>query len=307
MSKLKIAILDGYNINPGDLSWSSIEELCDFIYYPRTSEDELKERLKNLDGIFVSKCQITRELMEKNSRLKFIGITATGYDNVDLEAAKSLGIKVYNVPGYSTEAVAQHTIALLLELTNKCGRYNDSVKAGDWARSEDFCYMLEPITSLTGKSIGIVGYGSIGRRVASICQVLGMTVNIYSKDREATIKSDFLSLHCPLAENTYKMINEDFISHMKDGAYLINTARGPLIDEIALLTALESGKLAGAALDVLTVEPPSEENRLLNHPRTVITPHIAWMPRETRALVIDICAKNLQAFLENKEIESQLV
>ena len=291
---MKIVLLDGHTINPGDLTWKKLEDLCDeFIVYELTPQELVQERIGDCDVLMTSKCFITRELMEQAPNLKYIGVTATGYNNIDIEAARDLGIAVTNIPAYSTESVAQHTIALMLELTNRAGLHNDSVQAGEWTACEYFCYWKTPMFLLDGKSLGIIGYGSIGRRVARIAEALGMTVNIYSKDRSAAVKSDIVSLHCPLTAENAKMINADFINEMKPGAFLINTARGGLIDEEALAEAVRSGRLAGAAVDVLSKEPAAADNPMLGVENIIITPHIAWTPEEMRRLIIDILADNL--------------
>ena len=256
-------------------------------------EELVQERIGDCDVLMTSKCFITRELMEHAPNLKYIGVTATGYNNIDIEAARDLGIAVTNIPAYSTESVAQHTIALMLELTNRAGLHNDSVQTGEWTACEYFCYWKTPMFLLDGKSLGIIGYGSIGRRVARIAEALGMTVNIYSKDRSAAVKSDIVSLHCPLTAENAKMINADFINEMKPGAFLINTARGGLVDEEALAEAVRSGRLAGAAVDVLSKEPAAADNPMLGVENIIITPHIAWTPEEMRRLIIDILADNL--------------
>lgn len=295
---MKLTILDAYSINPGDLSWAPIEALGSFSSFDRTGDDQIIERIKDCDGFFVSKCKITRQVMESCRRLKFIGVTATGYDNVDLEAAKDLDIAVCHVPAYSTEAVAQHTFALILELTNLVGSYNCSVQNGKWYESPDFTFIEGPLTLLNGKSLGIVGYGNIGKRVARIGEAFGMKVNVYSRDKKAAVSSDFVTLHCPLTPENRGFVNKEFISQMKDGAILINTARGGLINEQDLADALKSGKLSAAAVDVISCEPPSAPHPLINLPNCILTPHIAWMPKETRQKVIDICAANLQSFLD---------
>jgi len=295
---MKLAILDAYSINPGDLSWAPIEAMGSFITYDRTDDDEIIPRIKDCDGFFVSKCKITRQVMESCPNLKFIGVTATGYDNVDIAAAKDLGIAVCHVPAYSTEAVAQHVFALILELTNQVGSYNASVQKGKWYESSDFTFIQEPLTLLDGKSLGIVGYGNIGKRVARIGEAFGMKINIYSRDKEAAMASDFVTLHCPLTPENTGFVNRDFISHMKDGAVLINTARGRLVNDEDLAQALKSGKLAAAAVDVLSEEPPQAPHPLIGLSNCILTPHIAWMPKETRQKVIDICAANLRSYLD---------
>ena len=295
---MKFVILDAYSINPGDLSWRPLETIGSFYSFDRTADEEILPRIADCDGFFVSKCKITRQIMERCPKLKFIGVTATGYDNVDIEAAKNLNIAVCHVPAYSTEAVAQHTFALILELTNRAGSYNASVQAGKWYDSPDFTFIQEPLTLLDGKSLGIIGYGHIGQRVAAIGQSFGMEINIYSRDPKAALTSDFITLHCPLTPENKGFVNSTLISQMKDGAILINTARGGLVNENDLAAALKSGKLAAAAVDVISAEPPERPHPLIGLPNCILTPHIAWMPKETRQKVIDICAANLQSFLD---------
>ncbi len=342
---MKITVLDAYSINPGDLSWDSVAAFGDFTAYDRTDSSEIPARIKDCEAFFVSKCKITREIMEAAPKLRFIGVTATGYDNVDLKAAEDLGIAVchvpaysteavaqhvfalileltnrvgsYNsavqeglkaaedlgiavchVPAYSTEAVAQHVFALILELTNRVGSYNSAVQEGAWYKSPDFTFIRQPLTLLSGKSLGIIGYGNIGKRVAQIGKAFGMEIRIYSQDKESCVSSDFLTLHCPLTEENRGFINREFISSMKDGAVLINTARGGLVNEEDLADSLKSGKLSAAALDVISSEPPCEPHALIGLENCILTPHIAWMPRETRQKVIDICTANLKSFLD---------
>ena len=300
---MDIVILDGYVINPGDLSWDKVGALCDNLtVYDRTAPEDYYPRMNSCAVLMTSKCMITRELMEKCPDLKYIGLTATGYNNVDVKAAADLGIAVTNIPAYSTDAVAQHAIALILELASNVAANNDSVQRGEWCNSTYFCYWAKPVVLLAGKSIGIIGYGSIGKRVAEIAKALGMTVNIYSQDPEATMKSDFITLHCPLTPENTKMINAEFLSKMKPGSYLINTARGGLVDEQALADALKSGHLAGAGVDVLSTEPPKPDNPLLNLDNCIVTPHMAWSPKEMRQAVIDNLATNLQAWLDGERL-----
>ena len=300
---MDIVVLDGYTINPGDLSWDSLEELGDSLtVYDLTPAEELINRIGKKEVIMTSKCFITREIIEKCPDLKYIGSMATGYNNIDVKAAAEAGIVVTNVPAYSTDAVAQHTIALLLELANNAGLHNASVQSGDWSRCEHFCYWKKPVTLLAGKSIGIIGYGAIGSKVAEIARALGMTVNIYSRDPEAAVSSDVISLHCPLTEENAKMIDADFISRMKPGAFLINTARGGLVDEYALAGALRSGRLGGAAVDVISREPASEDCPLLGLSNCIITPHMAWSPEEMRQAVIDTITENLKSWMDGNTI-----
>ncbi|MGC2872564.1 D-2-hydroxyacid dehydrogenase [Ihubacter sp. mB4P-1] len=299
---MKFTILDAFSINLGDLSWDPISELCDFHPYDRTESHQISDHITGCDGFFVSKCSITRQIMEACPTLKFIGVTATGYDNVDIQAAKDLGIAVCNVPAYSTEAVAQHAFALILELSNRAGRYNESIQRGKWYETKDFTFIEDPLTLLDGKSLGIIGYGNIGKRVARIGEAFGMKINIYSQNKKAAMESDFLTLHCPLTPENKGFVNTNFINQMKDGAILINTARGALINEPNLADALKRGKLAAAAVDVLSCEPPKMPNPLIGLPNCILTPHIAWMPKETRQKVIDICAANLQSWMDGGKL-----
>lgn len=298
VKKMNIVIFDGYTINPGDLSWDKLDALCDKLtVFDFTSEDKALSRLTGNEILMTSKCPITRELMENSPQLKYIGCTATGYNNIDVEAAADLGIAVTNIPAYSTDAVAQHTIALMLELSNHVGLHNASVQDGQWSDNEYFCYWKKSVTLLTGKSLGIIGYGAIGKRVAQIARALGMEINIFSQDPAGAMKSDFVSLHCPLTRENRHMVNTEFLVNMKPGAILINTARGGLVDERALADAIKAGFIAGAALDVLEQEPPAKDCPLIGLDNCIITPHIAWSPKEMRQAVIDILAENLESWL----------
>lgn len=298
VKKMNIVIFDGYTINPGDLSWDKLDALCDKLtVFDSTSEDKALSRLTGNEILMTSKCPITCELMENSPQLKYIGCTATGYNNIDVEAAADLGIAVTNIPAYSTDAVAQHTIALMLELSNHVGLHNASVQDGQWSDNEYFCYWKKSVTLLTGKSLGIIGYGAIGKRVAQIARALGMEINIFSQDPAGAMKSDFVSLHCPLTRENRHMVNTEFLVNMKPGAILINTARGDLVDERALADAIKAGFIAGAALDVLEQEPPAKDCPLIGLDNCIITPHIAWSPKEMRQAVIDILAENLESWL----------
>ena len=298
---MEIVLLDGYTINPGDLSWKRLELMSDkFTVFDKTPPERVASRIGLCDVLMTSKCQITWEIMANAPNLKYIGLTATGYNNVDVKAAADLGIAVTNVPSYATDAVAQHTMALILEITNNVGLHNRSVQEGEWTSSKYFCYWKKPVTLLAGKSIGIIGYGEIGKKVAELAKAFGMTVNIYSRDPEAAIKSDYVSLHCPLTPENEKMVNTQFLVNMKPGAVLINTARGGLVDERALADALKAGFIAGAATDVLTTEPPEEDCPLIGLDNCILTPHMAWAPKEMRQLVIDTLADNLTAWLDDR-------
>lgn len=300
---MDIVIFDGYTINPGDLSWDKIAKLCDNLtVFDSTEMDQALSRIGNSEILMTSKCPITREFMQQCPNLKYIGCTATGYNNIDVEAAADLGIAVTNIPAYSTDAVAQHTIALMMEICNNVGLHNESVHQGEWSNCDYFCYWKKPITLLAGKSLGIIGYGAIGKRVAEIAKALGMTINIYREDPESAMKSDFVTIHYPLTKENAKMINAEFILRMKPGAVLINTARGGLVDEEALANALKSEYLKAAAVDVLETEPPSKDCPLLGLDNCIITPHIAWAPKEMRQAVIDILADNLEAWLHGERL-----
>lgn len=295
---MKIVFLDYAMVNPGDISWAGIAELGAFEAYEKTPKELAVQRLQDADAVIIDSVEMDRRMMESCPKLKYIGIAATGFNHVDLEAARELGIAVTNVPAYAAEAVAQHAIALLLYITNRIQPYNEAVSSGGWRQEGAGIYAREPLMLLSGKSIGIIGYGAIGSRVADIAEALGMKVNIYSRAPQAAISSDVVSLNCPLTRENSGMVDRNFIDKMKDGAILINTARGKLIDEKALAEALISGKLAAAGLDVMAQEPPCEDNPLIKLDNCFITPHIAFIPVETRRTVVDTCVDNLKSFLD---------
>lgn len=294
---MKSVFLDSAVVNPGDISWEPIEKLGELQVYKRTAAEEVLERLNGVQAVFVDSFALDESILRQCPELKFIGIAATGFNHVDLDAAKEQDIAVCNVPAYSTDAVAQQAIALLLSVTNKVEVYNRAVIEGEWQKCKDYTFIKTPVTLLAGRSLGIVGYGNIGRKVGEIARAFGMTVHVYSQDKEAAIQSDIVTFHCPLTKENAGMVNRDFISKMKDGAILINTARGGLIDEEALAEALKSGKLAGAGLDVMAKEPPEEGNPLIGLENCWITPHIGFIPVEARKVVIDTCGANLESFL----------
>ena len=303
---MKIVILDGGSISSTDLSWDCLDEFADVTFYETTSDEDVVKHIGDADGIFTSKKKINESILSQCPELKFVGVLATGYDNINLEDCKARNVSVYYTPAYSTEAVAQHTISLILEIKNRIYENCKLSEEGHWFNKPGYNYYWAPISLLDGMSLGIIGYGNIGKRVASIAKALGMKINIYSRDKESCIKSDIISLHCPATDDNYHMINEDFISQMKDGAVIINTARGKLIDEAALIKALESGKISAAGLDVLENEPP-ENNPLIGMENCFVTPHVAWSPKETRQKVIDAAYDNLKAFLNNEETIRKLV
>lgn len=299
---MKIVFLDSGVVNLEDISWEGMNKLGQFENYKSTARAEIVERIKGAEAIFTDSVPIDKEIMENCPELKFIGIAATGFNHVDLDAAKERGIAVANVPAYAADAVAQHAMGLLLALTNKVEVYNNNVINGGWRKGDVNMLIHNPLILLAGKSIGIVGYGDIGSKVAGMAEAFGMTVNIYSRNKEAAIKSDVVSLNCPLTKENAKMVDKNFIDKMKDGAILINTARGGLIDEEALAEALKSGKIAGAGLDVLAQEPPKEDNPLIGLKNCYITPHVAFIPVETRRVVIETCEANLKSYQEGGKL-----
>ena len=311
---MKIVILDGYSADPGDLSWEELEQMGELTVYDRTSPSETVQRAAEADIVLTNKVVIDREKIAQLPRLKYIGVLATGYNVVDIEAAHERGIVVTNVPAYSTESVAQMVFAHLLTVTNRTEHYAIQNRSGRWAASPDFCYWDFPLMELAGKTIGIVGLGNIGHRVAEIALAFGMKVKaVTSKSQEQlpagiekadlqTLLSsaDVLSLHCPLTANTRHLINADTLRLMKPTAILINTGRGPLIDDQAVANALQEGLLGAFCADVLTTELPSSNNPLLSQPNAFITPHIAWASTEARTRLLQIAIANVRAFASGK-------
>ncbi len=309
---MKIVITDAATVCDESISLDAISALGDTYVYPLSNDTELLERISDAEIIICNKTQFTADVLSHAKRLKYIGLFATGYNNIDLDYCNAHGITVCNVPGYSTEAVAQHTFAFILALLNRVGEYNETVKQGDWVKSRTFSYFPLPLLELNGKTLGIVGYGSIGKRVADIAKAFGMRVLAVnrSKIKDETVKqvsfeemlrsSDIVSMHCPLNDQSRGIMNAAAFKEMKKGAYFINTARGPLVDEEALRDALVSGHLAGAGVDVLCTEPMTPECPLLNAPNCLITPHIAWAGVETRRRLIEIVAENIKCFLAGK-------
>lgn len=299
---MKIVNLDAYTIHLNDLDWNELAQLGDLVTYDRIAPEDVIPAIENAEAVFTSKVKLTKAVIDAAPKLKFIGVTATGYDNIDLAAAKARGIAVCNVPAYSTESVAQHTFALILELTNHVGRYTALVREHQWENAPDFTFIDRPLLQLSGRSLGIIGYGSIGRRVAQIAEAFGMTVHIYSKEPEAAVQSDILTLHCPATPDNKGFVNKDFISKMKDGAILINTARGALLNEDDVADALKSGKLAAAAVDVVNGEPPRKGHPFIGLENLYITPHIAWSTKEARAVITKTSAANLKSFLTGGDL-----
>ncbi len=308
---MKITVLDGYTTNPGDLSWDWLREYGECTIYDRTPPELIAERCADCEIIITNKTPLRKELLETLPKLRYIGLLSTGYNIVDWEYCKEKGIPVCNIPSYSTAAVAQLVFALILEHTNAVALHSGSVHSGEWAESKDFCYWKSPLTELYGKTIGIIGFGKIGKAVAKIASAFGMKVLAstnhpapfedveFCKKDELLTKSDFVSIHCPLTPLTEGMVNEEFLSKMKNTAILINTSRGQVVDENALANALKNGKIAGAGLDVLSVEPPKADNPLFGLKNCYITPHIAWAGFETRERLMKICKENVEAFLNN--------
>lgn len=313
---MKIVLLDAYTANPGDVSWAPLESIASCEIHPRTPLAETVARCADAEIIITNKALLNREIIESLPKLKYIGVTATGYNIVDVAAAKERGIIVTNVPGYSSPAVAQLVFSLILELTNNVGHHAQTVRDGRWVACPDFCYWDHPIIELSGRTLGIIGYGDIGSSVAKIALAFGMKVLASKRDwktpppegvtpasiDEVFQNSDVISLHCPLTDATKNLVGERTLSLMKPTAYIINTGRGPLVDEAALAQALNAGRIAGAGLDVLSVEPPKADNPLLTAKNCLITPHIGWASREARVRLIDIVASNLKAFLDGKSV-----
>lgn len=309
---MKIVILDGFALNPGDLDWSPLSRFGEVTVYERTgSEEEAIQRIGNAQIVLTNKVPITAAIMDACPSVKLICEQATGYNNIDIAAASKRGITVCNVPSYSTDSVAQLTFALLLEICHNVGLHNQQVHNGAWCDSPDFCFWSSPLTELSGKTLGIVGLGSIGQAVARIGKAFGMRILAFSRTQrpecadlaeyvsldQLLAQSDVVSLHCPLFPETAGMINETSIGKMKDGAILLNTSRGGLVNEAALAGALRSGKLRAAAVDVVSSEPMTRDNPLLTAPNCYITPHIAWAPLEARIRLMNTLEENIRAWL----------
>ncbi len=312
----RIVVLDGYTLNPGDISWSTIEALGNTTIYDRTPLDKVVSRCIDADIVLTNKVPLREDVLQQLPRLKYIGVLATGYNIIDLEAASRQGIVVTNIPAYSTTSVVQLVFAHLLNISNRVQLHSDSVRRGDWASCHDFSYILSAQTELYGKTIGIVGFGNIGSAVAAVAHALGMRVvalTSKSADKlpayvtplsldELLATSDVVSLHCPLTDKTHHLINSQTLGQMKEGAILINTGRGPLLDEQAVADALNSGRLAALGADVLSSEPPSADNPLLTARNCYITPHIAWATREARLRLMQIETDNIAAFIAGAPI-----
>jgi len=312
-----MVVLDGYTLNPGDLSWDSLIEFGDLTVYDRTPIHQIVERSEGTGILFTNKTPLGRDEFKELPALEYIGVLATGYNIVDTKAAREHGIVVTNVPAYGAYSVAQMTFALLLELCHYVQRHSDSVMDGKWARSEDFCYWDYPLVELSGKTLGIIGFGSIGRKVCDIATAFGMEIlgaDTLQSDQshrknfkwvevpELLVQADVVSMHCPLTSETEGLINRDSLRTMKHSAFLINTSRGPIVVDSDLADALNEGIIAAAGLDVLSVEPPSQYNPLFKARNCIITPHIAWATKEARTRLMDIAVQNLEAFLSGSPI-----
>lgn len=306
----RLTVLDGYAMNPGDLSWDRLKESFEIEVYDRTPADKVIERIGNSDAILVNKVSITDEIMAACPNLKYIGVNATGYNVIDTDAAHKRSITVTNVPAYSTDAVAQHVFAFITSYTNKVYEHSISVKNKDWVNCPDFCYWNSPLMELSGKTLGIFGYGSIGKKVSEIGKAFGMKVIACSRTPKDGVenvtfdqlleKSDFISLHSPLTPQTTGLINKENLSKMKKSAVLINTARGALVAEPELAEALNKGIIAAYYADVVTNEPMAADNPLLNAKNCYITPHLAWAPLETRQRLMNVVVENITAWLNGK-------
>lgn len=308
---MQIVVLDGFTLNPGDLNWSALEQLGTCVVHDRTPANQITERASEAEIVLTNKTVLSRENILALPKLKYIGVLATGYNVVDIAAAKERGIPVTNIPDYGTHSVAQFTFALLLELAHHVGHHAQTVRDGRWMGSADFCYWDFPLIELHGLTFGVIGFGKIGHAVAKLADAFGMKVLVHNRSRPKDLpphfelvglddllsRSDVVSLHCPLTPENKQFINAERLVRMKPTAFLLNTSRGPLLDEQAVADALNSGQIAGAGLDVLSVEPPKADNPLLTARNCFVTPHIAWATRAARARLMDIAIENIRAFL----------
>lgn len=311
---MNIVVLDGYCLNPGDLSWEEWRALGDLTVYDRTPPDQTVARSQGAEVAITNKTVLDKAVLDAMPRLKYIGVLATGYNIVDVQAARARGIPVTNVPTYGTDSVAEHTFALILEHCRNVGLHSRLVREGEWTRCPDFCFWRTPLIELSGKTLGLIGFGRIGRRVGELGQAFGMKVLACDKVRERPLpgafewaesdrvfaEADFVSLHAPLFPDTERIVNRSTLARMKPSAFLINTSRGGLVVDADLAEALNSGRIAGAALDVLSVEPPAADNPLLRATNCIITPHFAWATKEARMRLMRIALDNLRAFLAGK-------
>lgn len=313
---MKIVVLDGYGVNPGDLSWETLEALGDVEVYPRTAPEDVIDRCFNAEIILTNKVVLNKQILVSLPRLKYIGVLATGYNVVDVDTASDLDIIVTNIPAYSTDSVVQMTFAHILTMTNRVEHYTQQNRNGRWSSNPDFVYWDTPLIELAGKTMGIVGLGNIGMKVAQLARCFGMEVYAFTSKASSLLPegiqkttfegllsvSDILSLHCPLNRSTREMINASSLAKMKEGALLINTGRGPLVNEADVAEALRSGHLGGYGADVMCQEPPAEDNPLFSAPNAYITPHIAWATFEARKRLIAIAVGNVKAFIDGNPV-----
>lgn len=317
---MKIVVLDGYCLNPGDLNWDGLNALGECTVYDRTSLTDMEEviaRIGDADVVYTNKTPMPKEVFERCQNIRFVGVLATGYNVVDVNAAKEKGIPVANIPTYGTASVGQFAIALLLEICHHIGHHNKAVHEGKWEHNPDWCFWDYPLIELDGKTMGIIGYGRIGQATGRIAQALGMKVLAYDSYHnpalenencryadldEVLAQSDVIALHCPLFPETEGIVNKENIAKMKDGVIILNNSRGPLIVEQDLADALNSGKVAAAGLDVVSTEPIKGDNPLLGAKNCIITPHISWAPKESRQRLMDIAVNNLKAYLDGKPV-----
>ncbi len=314
---MKIVILDGYTLNPGDLSWDELKKSGDVVIYDRTPFDKVVERAEGAEVIFTNKTPVGEDALNQLPSLKYIGVLATGYNIINTEVAKARGVIVANVPGYGTASVVQMTFALLLELCLHVRPHSDAVREGKWARSADFCFWDYPLTELAGKTLGIIGFGSIGQKVGDVATAFGMQIIGNSRHwsdqshrpnfkwaevPELLQKSDVVTIHCPLSPETKGLINKESLKSMKSSAFLLNTSRGPIIVDEDLADALNNDVIAGAGIDVLSVEPPPKDNPLFTAKNCIITPHIAWATKEARSRLMETTIDNLSAFLNGNPV-----
>ncbi|MDR1935166.1 MAG: D-2-hydroxyacid dehydrogenase [Candidatus Accumulibacter sp.] len=314
---MKTVILDGYTENPGDLSWNGFEAIGETLVYDRTDASETLARIGDADAVFTNKVKITKDIILQCPNLKFIGVLATGYNVVDIQAARERNIPVANIPTYGTDAVGQFAIALLLEICHHIGHHDQAVREGRWTNNKDWCFWDHPLIELAHKTMGIIGYGRIGQATGRIAMALGMNLLVYDAMKNPALENelcryadlpellssaDVIALHCPLTPETEGLINKQSIARMKDGVILLNNSRGPLIVEQDLADALNSGKVYAAGLDVVSTEPILANNPLLKARNCIITPHISWAPRESRQRLMDIAVENLRAFARGAPI-----
>ncbi len=314
---MKIVILDGYTLNPGDLSWAGFEAMGSLKVYDRTKAEEIVSRIGDAEIVITNKTPLSRDTIMRATNIKYIGVLATGYNVVDVEAAKENGIPVTNIPTYGTTSVAQFTFALLLEICHHVGIHSQAVRDGEWSINPDFSFWKFPLIELADKTIGIIGYGRIGQSVGNVATALGMKVLAYDQYPNKSLENDnvryvsldvllanadVITLHCPLTPENEGLINKSTIASMKDGVIILNTARGPLINEHDLAEGLNSGKVYGAAIDVVSSEPIKPDNPLLTAKNCMITPHIAWAPKEARTRLMEIAVANLKAFIDGAPI-----